>query len=349
MIGLALQGGGARGAYQAGACYAFKKYGIKFNCVCGTSIGAFNGAMVACGKEEELLDFWNNVEMGKILGFDSKYVEKLVSKEHDLKTFRLGFLNFIKILSRRGINIKGLEDVLKKYLNEEELRSSNIEYGICTVRLNDLTPLYVYKEDMILGKLYDYILASCYLPIFKMEKKVDNKYYIDGGFYDNTPINMLIKKGYKKIYVVELNPTININRKPKKEAEIIRISPKRNIGKVVNFDIDNIREIVKMGYFDTIRVIKKLDGYNYCFKRFPAIFYNLLSRKIASKELYRVEGFFNVKNKKDAIIKVLEYIMKNEGYDYYKIYNPYKIIKILKKNTKKNNFIYNFVRKLSIM
>ena len=29
MIGLALQGGGARGAYQAGACIALKKAGIK--------------------------------------------------------------------------------------------------------------------------------------------------------------------------------------------------------------------------------------------------------------------------------------------------------------------------------
>jgi NTE family protein len=182
-----------------------------------------------------------------------------------------------------------------------------------------------------------------------MEKKVDNKYYIDGGFYDNTPINMLIEKGYNKIYVVELNPTININRKPKKDVELIRIHPKRSIGKVVNFDIDNIREIVKMGYFDTIRVIKKLDGYNYCFKNYPTIFYEWITRKIPNHEMQYIIGFFNVKNKKQAVIKALEYVMKNEKYDYYKVYSPSKIIKILKKNTKKNNNVYNFIRKLNLM
>jgi NTE family protein len=349
MIGLALQGGGARGAYQAGACIAFKKYGIKFKCVCGTSIGAFNGAMVASGKEKELLEFWQNIDMGKILGFDHEYVEKIVNKERDLKAIKLKFKNFLNILSSRGINIKGLEDVLKEYLNEETLRNSSIEYGICTVRLNDLTPLYIYKEDMIKGKLYDYILASCYLPLFKMEKKVDDKYYLDGGFYDNTPVNMLIKKGFKKIYVVELNPIINISRKPLEDVEIIKITPKRSVGQVVNFDLENIREIIKMGYYDTLRVIKKLDGINYCFTKHSNYFYQIITRKIPLHEIEKIKGFFRVKTTKEAVIQSLEYIMKNEGLDYYQIYKPTKIIKKVKKETKKEHFVYDFVRKIQVL
>lgn len=349
MIGLALQGGGARGAYQAGACMALKEAGIKFNGICGTSIGAINGAIVAIGKEKELYDFWQNLEMGRILGFDDEYVEKQINKEHDLEFIGMSFKNFVKIITSRGINIKGLENVLKKFINEDELRNNPVDFGICTVRLNDLKPLYVFKEDMIKGKLYDYILASCYLPIFKMEKKVDENYYIDGGFYDNTPLNMLIEKGYEKIYVVELNPLLNINRKPTKDVEIIRISPKRSLGGVLNFDNDSIRDIIKMGYYDTLRVIKKLDGYYYCFNKIPNFCYKWLVRKTPFKELNYLKGFFNVKTEKEVVIKSLEYIMKNEQVDYYQIYKPYKIIKEIKKKYRKNHFVYKFIRNLNIL
>ena len=78
MIGLVLQGGGARGAYQIGAYYALKKAHIKFNGVCGTSIGAFNAALIASGKEKELLKFWLNVSIGEILGFNKVIISNFI-------------------------------------------------------------------------------------------------------------------------------------------------------------------------------------------------------------------------------------------------------------------------------
>jgi len=72
MIGLVLAGGGVRGSYQIGAYFAFKKCNIKFDGFVGTSIGSFNAAMLASGKEEELLEFWQNANIGKILGFNEK-------------------------------------------------------------------------------------------------------------------------------------------------------------------------------------------------------------------------------------------------------------------------------------
>ena len=280
MIGLALQGGGARGAYQIGAYYAFKKAHIKFNAVVGTSIGAFNGALIASGKEKELLDFWCHVSIGELLNFDKEYIRKKIEKEFDFDYIKLGFKNFIHILKSKGIAIDGLEKILDTYLDEDTLLKNKMDFGICTVRLKDFKPLYIFKKDMIKEKIKDYILASCYLPIFHLEKKVDDHYYIDGGFFDNTPLNMLIEKGCKKIYVVELNPIINFSRKPLKEVEIIKITPKRSLGGVLIFDTKTLIENIKMGYYDTLRVIKKYDGKYYCFKRIPKFFYNLLTRKI---------------------------------------------------------------------
>ena len=349
MIGLALQGGGARGAYQIGAYYALKKAHIKFNAVCGTSIGAFNGALIASRKEKELLDFWKSVSIGEILNFDKEYISKKINKEFDLSYLKLGFKNFLNIIKSGGVNIDGLEKILNDYIDEKAILKSKMDFGICTVRLNDLKPLYIFKNDMNPEKLKDYILASCYLPLFKMKKKVDDHYYLDGGFYDNTPINMLIEKGYTKIYVVELNPLLNINRKPKKEVEIIRITPNRSLGGTLIYDNENIQENIKMGYYDALRVVKKLDGYDYCFKNYPEFFYNWITRKIDSKLLHRIKGFFHAKTNKDAVIKSMEYLMKKENIDYYQVYKPYKMLKQLKKLPNKKHFVYEFLRQTSIL
>lgn len=350
MIGLALQGGGARGAYQIGAYYALKKARIKFNGVCGTSIGAFNGSFIASGKEKELLEFWSHVSIGEILGFDKEYINKKCNQEFDFSYIKLGFKNLIHIVKSRGIDIEGLEKVLNDYLDEDLLLKSKIDFGICTIRLKDLKPCYIFKNEMEKNKIKDYVFASCYLPFFKWKKKIDDHYYLDGGFYDNTPVNMLIDKGYKKIYVIELNPLLNINRKiRKKEVEIIRISPKRSLGGVLIYNRDTLIENIKMGYFDTLRVIKKLDGYHYCFKKHSNFFYNFLTRKVNRKLMHHVKGFFNVKTNKEVVIKAMEYLMKKEDIDYYKIYKPYKMVKRLKKASKSKHFVYEFVIQIQFL
>ena len=303
MIGLALQGGGARGSYQIGAYLALKKAHIKFDGVCGTSIGAFNGAMIASGKEQELLKFWTNISIGEVLGFPENLITKKVNNEYDLSYIKLSIKNMINIIKSHGVRTEGLKKILEEHVDKEALIHSKMDFGICTIKLPNLTPLYIFKEDMQQEKIDDYIFASCYLPIFKMEKKIDEHYYLDGGFYDNTPVNMLIEKGYKKIYVIELNPLINRKRKLIKPVEIIKITPRRSLGGILIYDNKTLEENIKMGYYDALRVVKKLDGYHYCFKRKKDFLYKWLLRKINKKVINKIMGFFNAKTEKEAIIK----------------------------------------------
>lgn len=349
MIGLALQGGGARGSYQIGAYLALKKAHIKFDGVCGTSIGAFNGAMIASGKEKELLDFWKKVDMGELLGFSKDFVSKKINNEYDFNYLKLSFKNTLEIIKSRGIHIEGLKKVLEEHVDKEALINSKIDFGICTVKLPKCKPLYIFKEEMQKDKIDDYILASCYLPIFKMEKKIDEHYYLDGGFYDNTPVNMLIEKGYKKIYVVELNPLINRKRKLKKPVEIIKITPRRSLGGVLIYDNKTLEENIKMGYYDALRVIKKLDGYHYCFKRKKEFTYRFIVRKINPKIVNKVMAFFHAKTEKEAVIKALEYVMRREKIDYYQIYHPLKMLRKIQKNYPKKHFVYEFIQELKFL
>ena len=74
MTGLALAGGGARGAYQIGVYFALKKCHIKIDGFVGTSIGAFNAAMLASGRDKELLKFWQNVNVAMLLGLSDTLI-----------------------------------------------------------------------------------------------------------------------------------------------------------------------------------------------------------------------------------------------------------------------------------
>ncbi len=348
MKGLVLQGGGMRGSYQVGAFLALKKCHIKIKGVCGTSIGALNGAFIASGKERELLDIWENLDLSKVLGFSKEYIEKKQNNEYDLKYLKLKLENTFKVLKSGGISLEGIEDILDKYL-DDSLFKSKIDYGLCTVRLPDFKPYYIFKRDMDPTKLKEYILASCALPLFKREKIIDNHYYLDGGFYDNVPVNMLIDAGYKKIYEVYLNPLINVSKKPKKNVKIIKISPKKSLGFVVNYDLDKVKENIKLGYYDTLKVIKKLDGNDYYFKKRGEFFYKWLVRKVPDSKLKRIKVFLRAKTNKEIVLKSLEYVLKNEGIDCYKIYKPYKMIKYIKKNKQKKHFVYEFIQKLQIL
>ena len=49
MLGLALEGGGAKGAYEIGAYRALTELGYHFDVICGVSIGAINAALLAQG------------------------------------------------------------------------------------------------------------------------------------------------------------------------------------------------------------------------------------------------------------------------------------------------------------
>src|ERR1700750_1879054 len=64
-VALVLSGGGALGAYQAGAYAALEKYSVRPNWIAGTAIGAINTAIIAGNLPHErvlrLRQFWREL------------------------------------------------------------------------------------------------------------------------------------------------------------------------------------------------------------------------------------------------------------------------------------------------
>ena len=71
MHALILSGGGARGAFEAGVATALYEQ-EHFDLICGTSIGALNGAALAQDQPELLRDTWREIAARNVLRLDPR-------------------------------------------------------------------------------------------------------------------------------------------------------------------------------------------------------------------------------------------------------------------------------------
>ncbi len=114
-------------------------------------------------------------------------------------------------------------------------------------------------------------MASANLPVFKIEP-IDGQYFLDGGFYDNCPINLLIQKGYREIFAIR-TLSIGISRPPADpNVKVTQIVPSESTGNLLNFDPKLIEKNIQMGYCDAKRVLSPLAGQKYYIKPAPHAF-----------------------------------------------------------------------------
>jgi len=256
MRAIVLSGGGSKGAYEIGVWKAIRKLHISYDIVTGTSVGALNAALMV------QKDYLN----GMLLWYNLKS-EMVYDSNMDIKS-NLDFIKYAKnIFINGGINVRNLELTVKKYVNIKKIYSSNIDLGIVTVKYPSLEPIQLTKKDIPRGKLTDYLVASasCF-PAFQ-KKKIGSEEYIDGGLYDNLPINLAISMGATEVIAVDLD-VIGIKRRVKnKDVPIKVISPKSDIGSFLIFDKFSSRRAISLGYNDAMKAYNKLDGDIFTFKK----------------------------------------------------------------------------------
>lgn len=258
MRALVLSGGGAKGAYEIGVWKALRKLNIKFDIVTGTSIGAINGAFVVQNKYYRAKRIWLSKDINKYFGED---FVKLNNNKKALKIYSKNIIN------RKGIDTEGFTKFLKSNINTDKLYNSNIKYGIITYDLKNFRPKYITKENTDEKDIIDYIVASgSAYPALDI-KKVKDKPFVDGGYFDNLPINFAIDLGADEIIAVDLQ-AIGLKRETKdKNIKITLIKPSEDLGNFLVFDKDINRRNFNLGYNDTMKVFNKLDGNNYTFKK----------------------------------------------------------------------------------
>lgn len=233
MLALVLGGGGARGSYQIGVWKALRELDIKADIITGTSVGAINGAMIAQGEYERALDLWMNIENKMVFGG--------IYEEDDKKS-KIEIV-IEKLMENDLLNMNPLKELLEKNIDEENIRNSEVKFGIMTVDKDAYKEEAIFLEDINEGKLVDYIMASAALYPLVKAHDIDGKQYIDGGFYDNLPINMAVSKGADKIIAVDLKAIGIIKEDGENcEKEVIRISPYRDLGSIIDFKSSQMKK-----------------------------------------------------------------------------------------------------------
>lgn len=344
MQGLALEGGGAKGAYHVGAYKALLKCGYHFKAVAGTSIGSITAAMICQGDIRVLEELWLELN-AEVFNMNALTIHNIINHNIGKSDIKETFNTIIKIIKNRGIATDNIYALLDKYIDEEKVRKSKTKFGLVTLRLSDFTPLELTIDEIPKGKLKDYILASCYLPIFRLERIIDERYYIDGGYTNVLPITLLERIGCDEIVGVRVKKFGLIKKKRKSSTKVTIIQPKKNIGSIILLDQERSKENILKGYYDTLKIIKKLDGNIFCFRPHTYNMYHFINRHINSKCKRNLMRKYHVQNDKDLTIAILEEIMTIMNYDIYQIYNPWDVIKDIKSQYRFNRHseIYNYI------
>lgn len=257
MKALVFGGGGAKGSYQIGVWKALRKLNMKFDIVTGVSIGSINGAMYVSNKFFTSERMWKKIKTTDF--FDDNIGPD--SSKKDLLDFAKKFVKGYKMSFNKA------EDYLKKYINEDKIRKSKIDYGLVTYSLTNRKSKEVTKKDIPEGKLLDYIAASSICYPFVQAKKIDGESFIDGGFYDGVPINLAIDMGAKEILAINLS-VLDVEQKVKdSNVKLDIIKAKDTTPFTLSFNSKYAKHNIAIGYNDAMKHFNKLDGDIYTFKK----------------------------------------------------------------------------------
>jgi NTE family protein len=233
-INLALQGGGAHGAFAWGVLDRILEHGgIEIEGIVGTSAGAMNAAVTAYGlaiggnegARATLRTFWKAISDAAKMGpLQATPLEKMFQKSPGSLEFSPAYI-MLDFMSRmfspyqlNPSNKNPLREVLAKVIDFEKIHETGrVKLFICASNvLTGRIRVFSQKEVCV-----DAVLASACLPFMFQAVEVDGQHYWDGGYMGNPPLYPLIYNCESRdILIVQLNP-INIDHVPQTAQEIL--------------------------------------------------------------------------------------------------------------------------------
>lgn len=223
-VNLALQGGGAHGAFAWGVLdRLLEDDRLAIDAVSATSAGALNAVAMAIGvslggrdgAREKLAELWREVSRAGMLYSPARPLpwEKwfvLNHRRHDVSPMFFLFQMMTHVWSPYQINPLGfnpLRDVLLKVVDFERLHycpyATRLFLSATNVRTGKIR---VFENHEVTP---DVVLASACLPYLFKAVEIDGEHYWDGGFMGNPAIFPLIYRGASNdVIVVHINPIV---------------------------------------------------------------------------------------------------------------------------------------------
>ncbi|WP_426409745.1 patatin-like phospholipase family protein [Bradyrhizobium ganzhouense] len=233
-VTLALQGGGAHGAFVWGVVDRLledSRLGIE--AISATSAGAMNAVTLASGMaaggpeaaRKKLHDFWREVSQMDLI-YDlysplNQWIQalKLPPEYHPFHAALHFLTHTLPPTLLNPLNVNPLKDLLLTAVDFEQLnqspRAPQLFLNATNVRTGKLK---VFQTPHI---TVDAVLASACLPPYFQAVEIDGEHYWDGGYLGNPAIYPLIyRKGAKDIIIAQVT-AIRRDELPTSAADVL--------------------------------------------------------------------------------------------------------------------------------
>lgn len=199
---LVLSGGGAKGAFELGALDCLlKEKKLNFDIICGTSVGALNGTLVAQDDFDSLKNLWFSIK-----------------KNSDIYTWKPFW--FLRLPWIKGFfNFSPLKKLINKYCCPDKILKvgKKLRVGVVSLQKNEV--FYIPEDHPSLKEM---VFASACMPFFADPIELGYQ-FVDGGVIDVTPLKPAIELGATEIYVILASP-MKKSLEDKKFKNIVDIS-----------------------------------------------------------------------------------------------------------------------------
>ena len=206
---MVLQGGGALGAYQAGAYQKLAEAGLEPDWVAGISIGAINAAIIAgnppAQRAAKLQEFWEKVSSGTpgLALLDGLLSRSMLAEAAATSVMVQGVPGFFRprivppalrfdgsMAALSIYDISPLEGTLREVVDFDYLNRSGPRLSLGAVDV--ATGNFDYFDSTTVKIGPQHIMASGALPPGFPPVEIDGKLYWDGGLVSNTPLQYVL-------------------------------------------------------------------------------------------------------------------------------------------------------------
>ncbi|MBA3992003.1 MAG: hypothetical protein C0469_00655 [Cyanobacteria bacterium DS2.3.42] len=200
-VGLALGGGGMRGAAHIGVLEVLEREGVHVDYIAGTSMGSVVGGLYAAGVP--------------VCQLEDKFTHGIMMKHYMTAPISLRLAVAPAFLSLKAIGAHQYDglyrgNIFRKFLDKSVPQADkNIEsfkIPFCAVALNliDGKPYALGKGNF--GRV---LQASCALPLLRRPVRIDDKLFVDGGVLVNLPTQQVREMGADIIIAVDIDERID--------------------------------------------------------------------------------------------------------------------------------------------
>jgi NTE family protein len=217
-IELALQGGGAHGAFTWGVLdRLLEDDRLVIEGISGTSAGAMNAVVVADGLDtggkegarRALQTFWSGVsQAGLYSPFKRTWIDRLLGRwTLDYSPGYIFFDNLSRLLSPYQLNpfnMNPLRDLISSLVDFAHVRhAEGIKLFVAATNVRTGMQKIFKRHEMTV----DMVMASACLPLVFQAVEIDGEAYWDGGYMGNPALFPLVNDCQSRdIVIVQINP-----------------------------------------------------------------------------------------------------------------------------------------------